>query len=141
MVNLLRLNTHTHAHWSALGAGAGADFLCCCRCCCCCHVVVAVVVICLDFLLFICCIKQNKSNLIYSCTTHTHTHTGNPRTHTHTPAHHVGVCQLTVPVSTALPPLLSPRGTLPPPRRTSTRLTSLGFDSIRIAATASGYAY
>lgn len=73
--------------------------------------------------------------------THTRTRTPETHTHTHTPAHHVGVCQLTVPVSTALPPLLSPRGTLPPPRRTSTRLTSLGFDSIRIAATASGYAY
>lgn len=50
-------------------------------------VAIVVVVICLDFLLFICCIKQNKSNLIYSCTP----------THTHTMAHHVGVWQLTVP--------------------------------------------
>lgn len=117
--------THTHAHWPALGAGA--DFLYCC--CCCCHVVVAVVVICLDFLLFICCIKQNKSNLIYSCTTHTHTHTRTPEIHTHTQAHHVGVVGNWQYQSTLLL-LLSPRGT--PLCRTSTRLTSLGFDSIRI---------
>lgn len=128
-------HTHAHAHWPALGAGA--DFLYCC--CCCCHVVVAVVVICLDFLLFICCIKQNKSNLIYSCTTHTHTltHAHRKPTHTHPGTSRRCCWQLTVPVYPLAPS--HPTGHPPLPHFNTPHFAWLRFDSH--IATASGYAY